>query len=297
VVGGVLAGLRGLGTRLSDARVVLAGAGAAGIGIARLLRLAMHDDGMSEMAVRRALVLVDSHGQCHDGRAELDPTKREFALPGDAFAGYGFATEFPDLVETVERVRPTILVGTTAVGGTFSEPVIRAMAAGAERPIVLPLSNPTSVAEATPADILRWTDGRALVATGSPFDAVERDGRRHVIGQANNVFIFPGLGLGAIAAEARSITDRMFLLAARTLGAAVDDDRLAAGAIYPPVGRLRAVTRAIAVAVAREAIEAGLAGIDPETDVEALIDGAMWWPAYVPYTPAHHAERRRAGEL
>ncbi len=182
------------------------------------------------------------------------------------------------------------------MGGTFGEAVLRAMAAGTERPIVMPLSNPTSLAEATPIDVLRWTDGRALVATGSPFDAVEVDGRVREIGQANNVFIFPGLGLGAIAAEATAITDRMFLLAARALATAVTDDRLAIGAIYPPVGALRAVTRAIATAVAREAIDAGLAGVDPGTDVDALIDGAMWWPAYVPYVPVRHAERRRAGE-
>jgi len=296
VVGGVMAGLRQLGTGLAETRVVLAGAGAAGIGIARLLRLAMIESGMPEHAARRALVLVDSHGQVHDRREDLDASKRELALPAEAFDEYGFTTELPGLVETIERVRPTVLVGTTAHGGTFSEAVIRAVAAGTGRPIVMPLSNPTSAAEATPADVLRWTDGRALVATGSPFDPVEVDGHRHEVGQANNVFIFPGLGLGAIAAETRTITDRMFLLAARTLADAVSDERLAAGALYPPVGELRAVTRAIAVVVAREAVEAGLAGIAADTDIDDLIDGAMWWPAYVPYSPARRAERRRAME-
>ena len=147
-----------------------------------------------------------------------------------------------------------------------------------------------------PADILRWTNGRAVVATGSPFDAVEVDGVRHEIGQANNVFIFPGVGLGTIAAETRTVTDRMFLLAARTLAAAVAPERLAVGAIYPPVGDLRSVTRSIAVVVAREAIDSGLARIAPDTDVEALVDGAAWWPAYVPYIPARIAERRRVTE-
>ena len=270
--------------------------GAAGIGIARLLRLAMVESGISEHAARPALVLVDSHGLVHDRREDLDASKRGVALPADAFTEYGFTTEFPDLVETIERVRPTVLVGTTAHGGTFSETVVRAVAAGTGRPIVMPLSNPTSAAEATPADVLRWTDGRALVATGSPFDPVDVDGHRREIGQANNVFIFPGLGLGAIAAETRTITDRMFLLAARTLADAVSDERLAVGALYPPVGELRAVTRAIATVVAREAVEAGLAGIAADTDIDDLIDGAMWWPAYVPYSPARHAERRRAME-
>ncbi len=314
VVAGILTGLRVLGKTLSEIRVVLAGAGAAGIGIARLIRLAMLESGMDETSVRRAIVLVDSHGLVHELRSDLDGPKREFALPHEAELEYGFDAKFqvteveggigsggvighgrtnPGLVETIERVCPTVLVGTTAVGGIFDERVIRAMAAATERPLILPLSNPTSKAEATPADILRWTGGRALVATGSPFDAVEVDGRRHEIGQANNVFIFPGLGLGAIAAEARMITPRMFLLAAQTLAGVVTEERLATGALYPPVDDLRAVSRAIAIRVARETVDEGLAGIDPATDIEALIDGAMWWPAYVPYLAAHPAERRR----
>jgi malic enzyme len=235
-------------------------------------------------------------------RTDLDAPKRELALSSEAELAYGFdpgnmeTRTNPRLVEVIERVRPTVLVGTTAVGGSFDEAVIRAMAATSDRPVIMPLSNPTSNAEATPIDILRWSDGRALVATGSPFDAVEVDGQRHEVGQANNVFIFPGLGLGAIAAEARMITPRMFLLAAQTLAEAVTDERLASGALYPPVADLRAVSRAIAIRVAHEAIDEGLAGIDPATDVEALIGDAMWWPEYVPYRPARPAERRRDAE-
>jgi malic enzyme len=296
VVGGVLAGLRGLGTKLTETQIVLAGAGAAGIGIARLLRLAMLGDGMSDGAARQAVVLVDSRGLVHEGRSDLDGSKRELAWPSEAVAAHRFSTALPGLVETIERVRPTVLVGTTAVGGSFDRAVLRAMAAGTERPIVLPLSNPTSACEATPTDVLRWTDGRAIVATGSPFDAVEVDGVRREVGQANNVFVFPGIGLGAIVAETRAITDRMLLLAARALADAVGEDRLAAGAIYPRVGDLRAVTRAIATTVAREAIASGLARIPPDTDVDALVDAAMWWPAYVPYRPARPAERRRSSE-
>jgi malate dehydrogenase (oxaloacetate-decarboxylating) len=296
VLGGLLAGLRSLGSTLAETRVVLVGAGAAGIGIARLLRLAMLEDGIAEADVRRAIVLVDSKGQVHDRREDLDATKRELALPGDVFTEYGFSAEFPGLVETIERVRPTVLVGTTGVAGTFDQSAVRALADGTARPLVMPLSNPTSVAEATPIDVLRWTDGRALVATGSPFENVEVDGRRRIIGQANNVFIFPGLGLGAIAAEANTITDRMFLLAARTLAAAVSDERLAAGAIYPPVDELRRVSRAIATVVASEAVRSGQAGIDPDADIDTLINDAMWWPAYVPYRAGRLVERRRASE-
>jgi malate dehydrogenase (oxaloacetate-decarboxylating) len=296
VVAGILSGVRVLGTSLADARIVLVGAGAAGIGIARLIRLAMLDAGIDEAVIGRALVLVDSRGLVHERRTDLDDGKRAIALPAAAADDYGFESTLVGLVETIERVRPTVLVGTTGVSGTVGEAANRAMAAGTPRPIVLPLSNPTSAAEATPADVLRWTDGHAMIATGSPFDPVEVDGSTRTIGQANNVFIFPGLGLGVIAAEARRITDRMFLFAARTLAAAVTDAQLAGGAIYPPVSDLRSVTRAIAVGVAREAVEAGLAGIAADTDIEAMVDGAMWWPEYVPYAPARTSERRRAGE-
>src|SRR5206468_3284420 len=140
-----------------------------------------------------------------EARSDLDATKRELALPRETATAYGFDSSLerplPGLVETIERVRPTVLVGTTGVGGTFDEATIRALASATARPIVLPLSNPTSAAEALPTDILRWTEGRAIVATGSPFDSVEVNGATRVIGQANNVFIFPGLGLGAIVAE------------------------------------------------------------------------------------------------
>jgi malic enzyme len=284
VVAGVLAGLRATGRALADARVVLVGAGAAGIGIARLLRLAMADAGLDDAHVRDAIALVDSHGLVHAGRSDLDRWKAPLAVP--AVKG-----PTPTLLETVAARRPTVLVGTTGVAGTFSEAVIDAMAervGPADRPIVLPLSNPTANAEATPAQVLAWTGGQALVATGSPFGPVTVDGVRHEVGQANNVFVFPGVGLGAIVAEARTITDRMFLLAAHELAASVTDDRLAAGALYPPVAALRDVSRRIAVAVAREA--GGL------QDVEAAVAAAMWWPDYVPYLPDHHVERRRVAE-
>ena len=230
-------------------------------------------------------------------RAIWTRAKRELALPAAAFNGYGFDdAPFPSLVETVERVRPTSWsappVWAVRSPRRPSEPWQRRQRGRSS----CHSRTPRRAAEATPTDVLRWTDGRALVATGSPFDDVEVDGRRREIGQANNVFIFPGIGLGAIAAEARSITDGMFLRAARTLAGAVSDARLAAGAIYPPVGDLRSVTRAIATGVAREASRPAWPGPHPTTDVEALIDAAMWWPAYVPYLPARPVERRRVAE-
>ncbi len=288
VVAGVLAGLGGI-DGLLHARFVLAGAGAAGVGIARLLRLAMREAGASDLEISRALVLVDSHGLVHAGRDDLDPTKLEFARSLADCATDGFqlgAGAIPGLQETVERVRPTVLVGTTATAGTFPERLIRTMAASCDRPIVLPLSNPTNKTEATPTDVLAWTDGRAIVATGSPFPPVVVDGVEHPVGQANNVFVFPGLGLGAMVAEARAVTDGMILAAARALAAEVPPERLARGAIYPSVESLRAVSRAVAVAVAREAVAAGVSRLPADTDLEAEVDRSMWWPDYVPYVAA-----------
>jgi malic enzyme len=287
VLGGVLAALRHRGESLASQRAVLAGSGAAGVGIARLLRAAMIEEGASEADAARNVVLVDSRGLVHAGREGLDKAKAGLALGVDEARAYGFALDQPiDLLETVGRVRPSILVGTTGTPGTFTEPVIRTVAAGAPRPIVMPLSNPTSSAEAVPADILRWSDGGALVATGSPFAAVMLEGVRHEIGQANNVFIFPGLGLGAIVAEATKVSQKMVLAAARALADATSPARVAAGAIYPPVTDLRVVARAVAVAVACEAVRSGAARIADDVDLEAEVDAALWWPAYAPYRPA-----------
>jgi malic enzyme len=290
VLAGLLAGLRALGGAWPEQRIVMAGSGAAGIGISRLIALAMRGSGMDEAAVRRSIVLTDSHGLVHEARRDLDPMKRELAMTRAAAADAGLVLErdgrvvIPSLAEVVAAVRPTILVGTTGHPRTFDEPVIRAMAAGSPRPIVLPLSNPTANAEALPEDIWAWSEGRALIATGSPFPPIATaDGRPAVVGQANNVFIFPGVGLAAIVAEVAEVTDTMFLAAAETLGAMVADERLASGALYPPVSDLRRVTRAIAVAVVRRALEDGVARIDPDTDVDAAVDAALWWPAYAPY--------------
>ena len=193
VVGGVLAGLRATGTTWRDQRIVLAGAGAAGLGIARLLRLAMREDGLTPDEIATRVVSVDSRGLVHDGRPDLDGPKRALALPAAEAdrLGLGDRDGRPADLERVARaLGATILVGTTGVAGTFPEPVIRAVAAATASPIVLPLSNPAWVTEATPADVLAWSDGRALVATGSPFaPVVAPDGPREVA-QANNVFVF-----------------------------------------------------------------------------------------------------------
>ncbi len=287
VLAGVFAAARHLGATLEAQRILLVGAGAAGIGIARLLRAAMREGGLADDEIASRLALVDSRGLVHDGRSDLDATKRSLAMPVAAAARLGAPPDRPmPIAETVARLRPTVLVGTTGVAGSFTEPVIRSMAAGCARPVILPLSNPTANTEARPDDILRWTDGRAMVATGSPFGPVRHEGVHHEVGQANNVFIFPGIGLGAMVAEARGISDAMVLAAARALAHNVTDERLRSGALYPPIAGLRSVSRDVALAVAREAIGSGLAPPAHDEALVADLDAAMWWPDYVGYRPA-----------
>ena len=276
VLGGILAALRETGGRLADQRVVCLGAGAAGIGIARLLRAAAADEGTS----LAALALLDSHGLLHEGRQDLAADKVPFALTAEQLVQYGLNPAGGDLESVVRGLRPTILIGTSGRPGAFSEAAIRALAAQTVAPIVLPLSNPTAQSEATPADVLAWTAGRALVATGSPFDAVASYGHLRVIGQANNMFVFPGIGLGAIVAEAREVTDRMFLVAARTLAAQVTPERFATGALYPPLADLRRVSGEIALAVALEARDAGVGRQLADDALRGAVAEAMWDPGY-----------------
>jgi malic enzyme len=281
---GLLAAAHFTGRRLSDQRIVYAGAGAAALGISRLVRTALREEGAAEDQVRDAQFFVDRPGLLHEGLPGLDDFSREMAAPAAALGRYGFTGGGPfDLLAVVRHVRPTVLLGVSAAPGLFSEPVLREMARHVERPVVLPFSNPTSKSECTPAEALAWTEGRALVATGSPFPPAEYGGRTRLVGQGNNVFIFPGVGLGCIAAEARQVTDSMFLAAARALAGCVTRERFEAGALYPDPNDLREVARRVAVAVHREAARLGLGRQHPD-DAEQAVRAAMWYPEYPAYT-------------
>ena len=287
VLGGIFAGLRKLGQPLSRQRFVFLGAGAAGIGIVRLVRLAMHREGASEKTIREAITMVDTQGLVFQGRVPLDEDKTPFALTPSEMSSLGFpVSNRYDLETVVRQFKPTILIGTSGVPGAFTESVIREMAKHVPTPMIFPLSNPTSKTEATPADILRWTEGRALVATGSPFPPLEYQGRVHVIGQANNVFVFPGIGLGAFVSVAHEITEEMFLVAARALGESISDERLAQGSLYPKGSDLRHVTRHVAIAIVREARDSGIGRAYRDDVIEAKVDEEMWYPEYVSYLPA-----------
>ena len=290
VVAGILAGLRRTGGRLADQRIAFLGAGASGLGIAHLIREEMRREGASEDKIHAAILSLDSKGLVYEGREGVDEFKAEVALGDREMKTYGFESgKHYDLDDVVRKSRPTILIGATGKAGAFTETAIREMARHAATPIIFPLSNPTSNTEAVPKDVFAWTDGRAVMATGSPFAPVEYGGKLHVVGQANNVFIFPGVGLGALVAGAREITDSMFLTAARTLSECVSDERLAGGALYPSVASLRDVSRRIAVRVASLAYASGTS---TRTDrgaaesVEADVDRAMWFPEYPIYEPA-----------
>ena len=282
VLAGIHAAVRYKHERLTDQRLIFVGAGAAGIGIARLLQAAMRLEGATEGETRRALVMIDSKGLVFDGRRDpIDEDKRPFALTRSELDWFGLdASDVHGLDRIVACVEPTVLVGTSGRSGAFTEAAIRQMAARTERPVVLPLSNPTSNSEAVPEDVLAWTDGRALVATGSPFAPVDVGGRRRVIGQANNVFIFPGVGLGSIIAGSREVSDEMFLVAASRLASMVPASRIEEGALYPSLSALRAVSRQIAVDVARQSCRQGFSRFCDEDGVEEAVQEAIWFPEY-----------------
>ena len=278
---GMLGALRLTGGKLCEQRIVYMGAGAAGVGIARLVASAMRDDGASPEQVHRAQVFLDSRGLLREGRAIKDEHKKEFALSTEEADAYGFAASpNADFAEVVRRVKPTILLGTSAQPGIFTEEIIRDMASHVERPIILPLSNPTSKAECTPYEAIHWTDGRALVATGSPFAPVEYNGKTHISGQGNNVFIFPGVGLACILSQTKEVTDRMFLVASRALADCITDERLSAGAIFPDQDDLRSVTRKVALSVMREAQKESSPPPASDEELEKTIADAMWFPNY-----------------
>jgi malate dehydrogenase (oxaloacetate-decarboxylating) len=286
VLGGLLAARREAGGLGGD-RFLFLGAGAAAIGIAGLIRKQLGADPAPVVEVDRGgptMALMDHVGLVHLGRTNIADDQLPFAVDPHWFVEAGLSPEaFGDPVAIARALKPSVLIGTTGCPGAFSEALVREVAQHATTPIILPLSNPGDKAEAHPADIFDWTDGRAIVATGSPNPDVELPTGRRIIGQANNVFIFPGVGLGAIVAEAREVTDEAFLVAAREFSALVSADRLALGAMYPPIRDLRRIARTIAVAVVRQLRDSGYGRQYRDEEIGPAVDRAMWWPEYLPF--------------
>jgi len=275
----VLAAGRATGTRFADQRMVLLGAGSAGTGIAEALAAALGAEGLSERAALDRLWLVDRHGLLHTRMTGLEPFQQRYAQPSDRLADWPQAGQF-DLGVVIENVRPTVLIGCSGQPGMFTEDVVRAMARHVVRPAIFPLSNPTSRSEATPADLLAWTEGRALVATGSPFADVVRDGKRFRIAQCNNSYVFPGLGQGVIASGAQRISDTMFLAAARALADESPAQADPTAPLLPPLEQIVSVSRRVALAVARQAQADGLIAAASSEDLERRIAASWWEPRY-----------------
>jgi malate dehydrogenase (oxaloacetate-decarboxylating) len=282
VLAAVLAGIRVAGTRPSEQRAVVFGAGSAGVGIAEQLRAVMVSDGLDADQATRCFWCVDRQGLLVEDMNNLRDFQQPYARPRSEVSDW--ATDDRDgsigLAEVVSRVHPTMLIGTSSQTGAFSEAILRDMAIHVERPMVFPLSNPTQRIEAVPADIINWTSGRALVATGTPWDPVPYRGTDYVIGQANNALAYPGIGLGTIVARAARVTDGMLLAAAEAIAGLVDSGKPGAG-LLPQVGNLRLTSSTVAVAVARAAVEDGVARADLSNPVQAVQD-AMWRAAYPP---------------
>jgi malate dehydrogenase (oxaloacetate-decarboxylating) len=283
----VLAAARATGVSLAEHRIVIFGAGTAGTGIADQLTAAMLADGLSEDQARQRFWAIDRAGLLTTATTGLAAAQRRYARPEAEVAGWQRDDSIggAGLAEVVRRVHPTILIGTSTRAGAFTEPVIRDMAAHCARPVILPMSNPTPLSEAVPGDLIRWTDGRALVATGSPFPPVDYRGVRYVIGQANNALIFPGLGLGVIAARATQVTDNMLAAAAHAVSGLVDTATPGAP-LLPEVEAMRETSVAVAAAVARAATADGVAGASLHGDLPSRIRALMWEPVYRPVRPA-----------
>ncbi len=271
---GLLSALRITGGKLSDQRILFFGAGEAATGIADLTATAMMAEGASEAAARSRISLVDSKGLVVAARTDLPPQKRPYAHAHAAIA------DFPS---AVRALKPTAIIGVAAVGGTFTKEVVEEMARNNERPIIFALSNPTSKSECTAKDAYEWSGGRALYASGSPFDPVTFAGKTHVSRQGNNSYIFPGVGMGAIVSRASRITDEMFLVAARTLAKEVSEADLAQGSLYPPLASIRDVSAKIAAAVAAVAFRTGVARAHEPSDLLAHVRTQMYDPHYTDY--------------
>jgi malate dehydrogenase (oxaloacetate-decarboxylating) len=282
--GALLSAINVTGVPLTEQRIAVMGAGSAGCGIASLIRQAMIDAGLDEDEAAKRFFMVDRDGLLTKGMTGL----ASFQLPflQDPAAVEGWTQDHPDkiaLLDVVLNAKPTVLIGVSGQAGAFAEPVVRAMASVNARPIIFPLSNPTSRAEATPADIEAWSEGRAVIGIGTPFPPLVRDGVPYKVDQTNNSYIFPGIGLGVIAVKATRVSDRMLMAAAQALAAVSPAKTDPKAHLLPPVAALREVSLAVALAVARQAFDEGLTQGIAADQIPGLVQSTIWQPHYVPY--------------
>jgi malate dehydrogenase (oxaloacetate-decarboxylating) len=273
-------------SRFTDQRFLIAGVGQAGIGIASNILTALKEEGLSEDEARRRIFAVDLPGLLCEDTQGLSKWQRVFAKNRAAVAGWSLqSSDRIGLMDVVRNAKPTILVGVTAQAGLFGPDVLSAVAAYEPQPVVLALSNPTSKCECTPEDVARATNGRGMIGTGSPSADLSWNGRAFVTSQCNNLYVFPGMGLGALVAKAPKVTDAMFMAASRALSHLVTPDQAARGYLLPPMADIRGVSRAVAKAVAIEARDSGLGRLLDDRKYEEVIARAQWEPNYAPYRP------------
>jgi malate dehydrogenase (oxaloacetate-decarboxylating) len=283
---GLITACASRGRKLGDERVIVYGAGAGGAGVALAIRHGMQREGLSEGEARARVLVLDSRGLLVEGR-KMEDYKKPLAQPAASVAGWPEGAS-ADLLGTIRASGATVLLGLSGQPGTFTEAIVRALLPHVDRPVIFPLSNPTSACEAAPADILAWSEGRALVASGSPFDPVRVGDQDVPVGQGNNAFIFPGVGFGAILADASEITDAMVLEAAYALADYTREKHAAAGLLYPPVDELREVSLVVAARVLRRAFEDGVARttkVTPE-DAAEYVRKKAWKARYLPFRRA-----------
>jgi len=283
-VGAILSAINITGVPLTEQRIAVLGAGSAGTGISALLLRAMIDAGLAEKEARSRFYLVDRDGLLVEGMTGLQSFQTLFAQSPDRVAAWKLpSADRIGLSEVVANAHPTVLIGTSGQAHAFSEAVVRAMAAHVRQPVIFPLSNPTERSEATPDQIIPWTEGRAVIGTGSPFPPVTRNGHPFRIDQTNNAYVYPGVGLGAIAVQARYISEGMFLAAARTIAELSPAKYDPQANLLPPLAELRKISLQVAIAVAKQAESEGLAHPVPDQDLPAAVRSMMWEPLYATY--------------
>ncbi len=285
--GALLATKHITGVSLQDQCVVIVGAGSAGCGIASFIRQAMRQEGLSAEEIHQRLYLVDQQGLLMTDDTDLPDFQQPFAHPRSRVAGWQLVQAGRvSLIDVIRHVKPSVLIGVSGQPGTFTEEIVRTMAASVQRPVIFPLSNPDSRAEAVPADLLYWTGGRVIISTGSPFSPVFHQGRIFPIDQTNNCYIFPGLGLALVALKAKKVTDGIFMRAAYALADLSPAKMDPSASLLPSLRDIREVSFQVALAVAKEILNEGLAGIAPPEDLVAHLRAQIWEPVYLPYQKA-----------
>lgn len=282
VLAGLLAAMRKSKQKLQDQVFVVHGAGAGGVGVARQIVLGLMKIGLSEEEAAKKIYMIDSRGLILSDREGLEPYKLELARDPKDIADWSYEGKNPHLLETIKNAKATVILGLSGQRAAFDKKIVKAVSKNSSFPIVFALSNPTSNSEAVPKDIYRWTDGHVIVATGSPFDDVKLGGSSFKIGQGNNAFVFPGIGLGALLSGAKRVTEEMLTAAAFALAEYTSPKDLAKGSVYPAISKLRSISKHVAIAVIKEAVASGEAQRDIPEDINTFVEEQMWEPKYLP---------------